>query len=78
VIKEASLIFDYEENDDLHSQMLVKAPFQNLSIAKLARLIPEGIKSWSISMLIEDELHDTDCYATRGSHAAGPKPVLQS
>ena len=50
VVKEASLIFDYEENDDLHSQMLVKAPFQNLSIAGLARLIPESVKSWSIFM----------------------------
>jgi len=50
VIKEASLIFDYEGDDDIQSQMLVKAPFQNLSIAGLARLIPEGIKSWSISM----------------------------
>ena len=50
VIKEASLIFDYEENDDIQSQMLVKTPFQNLSIAGLAKLIPESIKSWSISM----------------------------
>jgi len=50
VVKEASLIFDYEDNDDLQSQMLVKAPFQNLSIARLIRLISESVKSWSISM----------------------------
>ncbi|RLF09770.1 MAG: hypothetical protein DRJ69_04090 [Thermoprotei archaeon] len=55
VIKEASLVFDYEEfdyerGDDLHSQNFVKASFQNLSIAGLTRLIPESVKSWSISM----------------------------
>jgi len=55
VIKETSLIFDYEEfdyeeGDNLYSQNFVKAPFQNLSITGLARLIPESVKSWSISM----------------------------
>ena len=40
---------------------------------------PSGLSPPSaISMLIEDELHDTDCHATHRSHTAGPKLVLQS
>lgn len=49
VVKEASLIFSYEE-DNLISQEFVKALFQDLNIAQLAELFPDVVESWGVSI----------------------------